>query len=86
MELELDVTWILLLVVLAFVWSECKFCLVTIVLCRYPYEEAATVAISTIKEFANDIKEVILFVCCFHDLGMFGRSFKKIGRKKICIT
>ncbi|KAF4373413.1 hypothetical protein G4B88_011682 [Cannabis sativa] len=24
----------------------------------YPYEEAATVAISTIKEFANDIKEV----------------------------
>ena len=29
-----------------------------IVLVRYPYEEAAEVAISTIKEFANDIKEV----------------------------
>lgn len=27
---------------------------------RYPYEEAATVAISTIKEFQNDFKEVIL--------------------------
>ncbi|CAK7339971.1 unnamed protein product [Dovyalis caffra] len=25
---------------------------------RYPYEEAATVAISTVKEFANDLKEV----------------------------
>ncbi|WRX11675.1 hypothetical protein QQP08_004162 [Theobroma cacao] len=25
---------------------------------RYPFEEAATVAISTVKEFADDIKEV----------------------------
>ena len=25
---------------------------------RYPFEEAATVSISTVKEFANDIKEV----------------------------
>lgn len=25
---------------------------------RYPYEEAATIAISTVKEFANDFKEV----------------------------
>ncbi|KAB1214083.1 hypothetical protein CJ030_MR5G017346 [Morella rubra] len=30
----------------------------------YPYEEAATIAISTVKEFANDFKEVhfVLFV------------------------
>lgn len=27
---------------------------------RYPYDEAATVAISTIKEFQNDFKEVVL--------------------------
>lgn len=26
---------------------------------RYPYDEAATVAISTIKEFQNDFKEVV---------------------------
>lgn len=26
--------------------------------CRYPYDDAATVAVSTIKDFANDFKEV----------------------------
>lgn len=30
---------------------------------RYPYDEAATIAISTVKHFANDFKEV--FHVCF---------------------
>ncbi|MBA0751245.1 hypothetical protein Gogos_000184 [Gossypium gossypioides] len=36
----------------------------------YPYEEAATVALSTIKEFANDIKEVhfVLFADDIYDI------------------
>lgn len=32
---------------------------------RYPYDEAATVAISTIKEFCDDLKEVISRFCSF---------------------
>jgi hypothetical protein len=27
--------------------------------CRYPYDEAATIAISTVKEFRADFKEVL---------------------------
>lgn len=36
-------------------------CLIFIffVLNRYPYDEAATVAISTVKEFGSDLKEVL---------------------------
>lgn len=29
--------------------------------CRYPFDEAASVAISTVKDYARDIKEVIYF-------------------------
>lgn len=32
------------------------------VLPRYPYDEAATVAISTVKEFGSDLKEVLLLL------------------------
>lgn len=31
---------------------------VSILSLRYPYDEAASVAISTVKEYANDFKEV----------------------------
>lgn len=30
--------------------------------CRYPYDEAATVALSTIKEFSQGLKEVRIFL------------------------
>lgn len=37
----------------------CTECIVLVVV-RYPFDEAAVVGISTIKEFANDFKEVMV--------------------------
>lgn len=44
-------------------YDNCIFFIFLIISFRYPFDEAATIAISTVKESSNDFKEVFLY--CF---------------------